>query len=54
MTYTDKNIIIRNVPDRVRRELRAASAMEGRPMKDLLIKIITNRLRIIEEREKNE
>jgi plasmid stability protein len=45
MTYTDKSIIIRNVPDQVRRELRAAAAMEGRPMQRVVLDLILQYLK---------
>ncbi len=36
----DKSIIIRNIPDMIRRELRAAAAMEGRPMQKVILELI--------------
>ncbi len=43
----DKSIIIRNIPDMIRRELRAAAAMEGRPMQKIILELI---IRYLQER----
>ena len=44
-----KSIIIRNVPDLIRRELRAAAALEGKPMNLVIVELI---IRYLEERGK--
>ena len=41
---TDKSIIIRNVPDLIRRELRAAAALEGKPMNLVIVELIVRYL----------
>ncbi len=43
------SIIIRNVPDLIRRELRAAAALEGKPMNLVIVELI---IRYLEERGK--
>jgi len=36
----DKSIIIRNIPEQIRRELRSAAALEGKPMQTIILDLI--------------
>ena len=40
----EKAIIIRNVPESVRRELKSLAAMEGKAMQALILEIIKDRI----------
>ena len=49
---TDKSIIIRNIPEQVRRELKVEAAREGKPMQKIILDLITRYLQ--ERRESHE
>ena len=41
------SIIVRNVPEQTRRELRSAAALEGKPMNQVIVELI---IRYLEEK----